>query len=314
MRGIEDKGEPAPGGFRRRGKRHIHAGLGEHGRRGGEVRRGESEQAPAPVFAVDDFALHAVQAAEQAAGFPDLPLMQQLTYARGADHFVVHGERIHPIDVEAFGFAELGEDFGRPGAALAEGEVVAEEQLAHVQRAEKNPAHEGFRRHGREFGRKDHKHHKRHAGGFQQCKPCLRGREARGCVWRQHFKGMRVERHGDGKRSRRGRAFTGHGKKRLMPQMDAVEIAHRHRGPLREVQRQRQIKRIGIAGDDHALLLPGGSGLQGHVDGFLEQIGRQRATGHKVVDEEIRGPLHAYALAFGDVGVHFGAQIGRAHV
>ena len=86
----------------------------------------------------------------------------------------MHGERIHPIDVEAFGFAELGEDFGRPGAALAEGEVVAEEQLAHVQRAEKNPAHEGFRRHGREFGRKDHKHHKRHAGGFQQCKPCLR--------------------------------------------------------------------------------------------------------------------------------------------
>ena len=108
--------------------------------------------------------------------------------------------------------------------------------------------------------------------------------------------------------------FTGHGKKRLMPQMDAVEIAYRHRGPLREVQRQRQIKRIGIAGDDHALLLPGRSGLQGHVDGFLEQIGRQRATGHKVVDEEIRGPLHAYALAFGNVGVHFGAHVLALHV
>ena len=32
----------------------------------------------------------------------------------------------------------------------------------------------------------------RHAGGFQQCKPCLRGREARRRVWRQYFKGMRV--------------------------------------------------------------------------------------------------------------------------
>ena len=41
VRGVEDKGEPASCGFGRRGKRHVHAGLGEHGRRGGEVRRGD---------------------------------------------------------------------------------------------------------------------------------------------------------------------------------------------------------------------------------------------------------------------------------
>lgn len=99
-----------------------------------------------------------------------------------------------------------------------------------------------------------------------------------------------------------------------MPQTGAVEIAYRHRGPLRGIQRQRQIKRIGIAGDDHALLLPGRSGLQGRVDDFLEQIEKQCAAGHKVADEEIQDPLHVYALSFGDVGVHLGAYVLALHV
>lgn len=119
--GSKTKGSPLPADSDGVASVTYTPGLGSMVGVGARFAVGNPSQAPAPVFAVDDFALHAVQAAEQAAGFPDLPLMQQLPYARGADHFVVHGERIHPIDVEAFGFAELGEDFGRPSAAPCRG-------------------------------------------------------------------------------------------------------------------------------------------------------------------------------------------------
>ena len=42
-----------------------------------------------------------------------------------------------------------------------------------------------------------------------------------------------------------------------MPEMDAVEIAYRHRRPLREVQRQGKVERFGGAGDDHVYFADG---------------------------------------------------------
>ena len=226
----------------------IDAGHGNQFVAGRHVGRGETELAPA-FLAVGHGAAHLVVAPEQGAHVPDLAGLDHVPDAGGGNDGPVDDDRFQALHGKAVLLTQGRQEFEIALAPLAEGIVVADDQMLEVQSADQDVAHEGSGLLGGQFPGEgqDHGHLDAAYGeAFELLVEHGDGRR-RGMAG-EHIAGVGIEGQGHGGQ-RGGGGPVAHALQQLgVPHVHAVEIANGQADAGKDV-----LEVLDAGNDDHGL-------------------------------------------------------------
>jgi len=209
--------QPGPGRVRA-GRRQL-----DRGRR--QIGRGKTQFVAAPL-PLDDNAAHAVRPAKQGRGAGHVAGADQMPDAGGADRRPVREHRAELFAGKGELLAQPAENRAGAGAGLAQGKIIADQQMPHVQALQQHLADKILRLHGGQLMGEGEQQHGVHAAVLQQFQPGGRvGQPGRRQAGRQNFQRMRLKRDRDQGPAACACQAPGPAEQSAVPDVHAVEVA-----------------------------------------------------------------------------------------